>query len=115
MTIGERIKQRRLELGITQEELAKKAGYKSRSSVNKIELSRDLPLPKVKTVAKILECSPSYLLGWEDNNNIIESAETDVKLSNMDNRMKEYALKMNKLSHSEQELIMQMIDKLSEK
>lgn len=115
MTIGERIKQRRLELGITQEELAKKAGYKSRSSVNKIELSRDLPLPKVKAVAKILECSPSYLLGWEDNNIIIESAETDVKLSNMDNRMKEYALKMNKLSHSEQELIMQMIDKLSEK
>lgn len=115
MTIGERIKQRRLELGITQEELAKKAGYKSRSSVNKIELSRDLPLPKVKAVAKILECSPSYLLGWEDKNDIIESAETDVKLSNMDNRMKEYALKMNKLSHSEQELIMQMIDKLSEK
>ncbi|MBQ2397334.1 MAG: helix-turn-helix transcriptional regulator [Bacteroidales bacterium] len=115
MTIGERIKQRRLELGMTQDEVAKKAGYKSRSSVNKIELSRDLPLTKVKAVAKILECTPSYLLGWEDNNDIIESAETDVKLSNMDNRMKEYALKMDKLSKENQELIMQMIDKLSEK
>lgn len=41
MTIGERIRNRRIELNMTQEELAKKAGYKSRSSINKIELSRD--------------------------------------------------------------------------
>lgn len=39
MTIGERIKKRRLELGMTQDELAKKLGYKSRSSVNKLELN----------------------------------------------------------------------------
>ena len=66
MTIGERIKQRRLELGYTQDELAKKCGYKSRSSINKIELSRALPLPKVTLMAKALECSESYLMGWTD-------------------------------------------------
>ena len=48
MTIGERIKERRIELGYTQDELAKKCGYKSRSSINKIELSRNLPLPKIE-------------------------------------------------------------------
>ena len=54
MTVGERIKQRRLELGLSQDELAKKVGYKSRSSINKIELSRDLPLKKVELMAKAL-------------------------------------------------------------
>ena len=66
MTIGERIKQRRIELGYTQDELAKKCGYKSRSSINKIELSRALPLPKVTLMANALECSESYLMGWTE-------------------------------------------------
>ena len=68
MTVGERIKERRIELGMSQEELAKKCGYKSRSSINKIELARDLPLAKLTIAAKALECSPAYLLGWIDIN-----------------------------------------------
>ena len=112
MNVGDRIKKRRLELGLTQEELAKKAGYKSRSSINKIELSRDLPLPKVQEVARILDCSPSYLLGWEDKTNIIETAKTDVMLSNMDDKLKEYALKMAKLPKEKQDLVLKMIDEL---
>ena len=66
MTIGERIKYRREELGLTQEELAKKCGYKSRSSINKIELSRELPLKKISLMADALETTPSYLMGWEE-------------------------------------------------
>ncbi len=68
MTIGERIKDRREELGMTQEELAKKCGYKSRSSINKIELSRDLPIRKVSLMAEALYTTPGYLMGWEDIN-----------------------------------------------
>lgn len=67
MSIGDRIKSRRIELGMTQDELAKKCGYKSRTSINKIESSRDLPLRKVSVVAKALECSESYLMGWSDS------------------------------------------------
>lgn len=75
MTIGERIKEKRIELGYSQEELAKKCGYKSRSSINKIELSRDLPLKKVSLMASALDCSPAYLMGWkEDSISIIEAA-----------------------------------------
>lgn len=66
MTVGERIKQRRLELNLSQDELAKKVGYKSRSSINKIELARDLPLKKVELMAKALDTSPGYLMGWTD-------------------------------------------------
>ena len=69
MTIGERIRERRIELGMTQEELAKKAGYKSRSSINKIELSRDLPLKKIAQVAQALSISPSELAGWDNTVN----------------------------------------------
>jgi transcriptional regulator with XRE-family HTH domain len=67
MTIGQRIKQRREQLGLTQEELAKRVGYASRSSINKIELSRDLPLNKVAKMATALDTSPSFLMGWVDN------------------------------------------------
>ena len=67
MTIGDRIKQRRLELNMTQEELAKKAGYKSRSSIQKIESSRDLPIDKIEISAKSLDISPSYLMGWSND------------------------------------------------
>lgn len=74
--------------------------------------------PKTDTMQKIgdfLEVSVDYLMTGKEPEYTIEMAETDVALTNMEKRMKEYALKMNKLSHSEQELIMQMIDKLSEK
>ena len=37
MEIGDRIRKKREELGMSQEELAKKIGYRSRSSINKIE------------------------------------------------------------------------------
>ena len=47
--IGNRIKLRREELGLSQEILAKALGYTSRSSINKIELGyQDLPAKKIK-------------------------------------------------------------------
>lgn len=67
MDIGDRIKRRREELGLSQEELAQKVGYKSRSSVNKIELDgRGLPQNKIVLFAKALKTTPAYLMGWEE-------------------------------------------------
>lgn len=69
MDTGDRIKKRREELGMSQEELAKKVGYKSRSSVNKIEIDgRGLPQNKIVIFAKALETTPAYLMGWEEIN-----------------------------------------------
>lgn len=69
MDIGDRIKTRREALGMSQEELAKKVGYKSRSSVNKIEIDgRGLPQNKIVLFAKALETTPAYLMGWEEMN-----------------------------------------------
>ena len=67
MDIGERIKRRREELGMTQDELARAAGYKSRSSINKIEIDgRGIPQPKIEALAKALKVTPAYLMGWEE-------------------------------------------------
>ena len=66
-TIGGRIKQRREELQISQDELAKKLGYKSRSSINKIEVgSQNLTQPKIKALAIALETTPSFIMGWDE-------------------------------------------------
>lgn len=68
MTTGERIKKRRKELGLTQEELAKKLGNKSRASVCTVENDKeDLTTTRIRQYAEALECSPSYLMGWTDN------------------------------------------------
>ena len=71
MTIGERIKKRRLELKMTQEQLANKLGYKSKSSINKIEMdSRNLTQPKIKLIADALKTTPEYIMGWDEVSNL---------------------------------------------
>ena len=83
MTVGERIRQRRIELGLTQEELAKRLGYASRSSVNKMEVARDLPLKKVEAMANALMVTPSYLMGWEADIELLPGIMEYVKLSSL--------------------------------
>ena len=76
MDIGSRIKHKREMLKMSQEELAQKVGYKSRSSINKIELDgRGLPQSKIVAFAKALETTPAYLMGWEHEIDYI--AKTD--------------------------------------
>lgn len=71
MTIGDRIKSRREQLHMSQEELAVKIGYKSRSSVNKIELNQyNLKQSKIKLIADALETTPSYIMGWEETDSV---------------------------------------------
>lgn len=66
-TIGNRIRNRREELGLSQDELGKRLGYKSRSSINKIELDqRNLTQSKIKAIADALETTPSYIMGWDE-------------------------------------------------
>lgn len=67
MTMGERIKAARLKKGYTQSELAELLGYKSRSSINKIEVEgRDIPRSSIVKFAQVLDVTPSYLMGWEE-------------------------------------------------
>lgn len=68
LEIYKRIRARREELGISQEELAKRMGYKSRSSINKIEKGEnDIPQSKIVAFAKALRTTPEALMGWEQS------------------------------------------------
>lgn len=80
MTIGQRIKRRREELGMTQDELAKKCGYTSRSTINKIEKEcNNLKQNKIKIFADALDVSPSYILGFEEKE-IIKKAQEEANM-----------------------------------
>lgn len=65
--IGKRIKEKRESLGMTQEELAAKLGYKNKSSIAKIETgTNDIVQSKVVEFANILDTTVAYLMGWEN-------------------------------------------------
>lgn len=67
MKIGERIKSRREQLEMSQDELARRLGYKSRSSINKIENDASgLPQSKIVAIANALQTTPAFILGWEE-------------------------------------------------
>lgn len=67
MEIGERIAQRRRDLNMTQEDLALKLGYKSKSTINKIELGiNDVKQSKVIEFAQALDTTVQYLMGWDE-------------------------------------------------
>lgn len=66
-TIGSNIQSKRKELGITQEELAKRLGYKSKSTINKIEMGiNDVPQSKIVRFAEALCTTPAFLMGWNE-------------------------------------------------
>ena len=61
--VSKNIKELRKERNMTQDELAHKLGYKSRSSVNKIELGKqELTQKKIRVAAEVLGVTASYLL-----------------------------------------------------
>ena len=73
-TIGSRIRNRREELGLSQDELGKRLGYKSRSSINKIELDqRNLTQSKIKAIADALDTTPAYIMGWNEPNQKLDA------------------------------------------
>ena len=78
--IGKRIRNRRKELGISLNKMAELTGYKSRTSICKIEIGKDyITLPKIEKFADVLYLDVSYLLGIDNksknNNNISEKNE----------------------------------------
>ena len=57
--LSTRVRLRREQLGLSQEELARRMGYRSRSSITKLEKGiNDLPQSKVEELAQALETTP---------------------------------------------------------
>lgn len=83
MGMGEKIRQRRTALGMTQEELAEKLGVQ-KSAVAKYENGRvqNIKRAMIARMASVLECSPVWLMDLDDNMNPLDSRkseETDIQ------------------------------------
>lgn len=77
MNMSERIKEQRIRLGLTQEELGLKLGLQ-KSAIAKYENGRveNIKRSVIAKMAEVLECSPSYLMGWCDNLSGLESTNS---------------------------------------
>ena len=70
--IGKKIRFKREQLNMTQEELAKRLGYKSKTTIAKIENgTNDIVQSKVVDFANALDTTVAYLMGWEDEDHQI--------------------------------------------
>lgn len=77
MTKGERIKARREALGLSVGELAKHLN-KNRATVYRYENGdiEDMPITVLEPLAKALNTTPAYIMGWEEQPNDFESLLT---------------------------------------
>lgn len=67
MTIGERIRERRNELMMSQRDLCEKMGYSNHSTIGKIETNKvDIPQSRIVQFAEVLGVSVAYLMGWDE-------------------------------------------------
>ena len=85
MTIADRIRLKREQLNLSQDELAKRCGYADKTSISKIEnAGDDITLKKIKRIATALGVSHSYLMGWEDEGSDIDESNlstNDIELA----------------------------------
>lgn len=108
MTVGERIKQKRENINMSQEELARRMGYKDRSSISKIEKESDknLSLETIQKIADILNCSPLFLMGWS------EEEHYETKLSPQE---EEFIERYHRLDPYSRSIVENMIEALASK
>lgn len=108
-----RIRDRRIELGMTQDELAMKAGYTGRSSINKIECdARNVPIERLVMIATALRVTPQWLMGWEEEH---ESKEAEQQLDLLPrDRTEELIIRIYRtLSPEDKETVTKLIERLA--
>ena len=102
-TVGENILLMRKHLGWTQEELAKRMGYKSKSTINKIELGiNDIPQSKIVQFADVLGTTPAHLMGWDEE----KISPEEPKLSEGEKMLLDL---FRQVPEDQQKLVLQMI------
>lgn len=109
--VGQNILKKRKELKMTQEDLAKKLGYKSISAVAKIENGMNgLNQSKLARIAEILETSPSALMGWTRTEAEIDADMELLARIDRDEEFKKIARQYYAMSEKQQEYIRSMVE-----
>ncbi|MBC5689827.1 helix-turn-helix transcriptional regulator [Mediterraneibacter sp. NSJ-55] len=78
MEVNKLIKKRRTELGLTLKDVAAALGT-AESTVSRYESNniQNMGIDKIEALARVLQCSPAYLLGWEDEEPVTIAAHLD--------------------------------------
>lgn len=81
MHVGERIAHRRVELGLSQGDLAQRLGV-SRSTVYRYENGdiEKLPVTLLEPIARALRTSPTYFLGWDEPDSTDDTDTVDIPI-----------------------------------
>lgn len=111
MAVGDRIKETRIKKDISQTDLADKCGI-SKQTLYKYEnnIVTNIPLTTITTIAKALNVSEAYIMGWSSPK---DAGNKDLALSNMSERIKNYALLLSQMPSDQQEHIISLIDMLN--
>ena len=105
-TVGDRIFYYRRRIGMTQEELAEKMGYKSKSTINKIEKGiNDIPQRQIARFAEVLCTTPAHLMGWITE----EQKNPPIEESDLNDGEKILLDLFRQIPAEKQELVLQMI------
>lgn len=112
MNIGQRIKERRKEMGISADDLANRLG-KDRSTIYRYEKGdiENLPLDILEPIAAALSTTPQYLMGWDKTQNndaaIMQKQPINDGLSA---RKREFMQKVAKMSDDQLARLEQILD-----
>lgn len=92
MNTGDRIKQRRIELGLTADELANRIG-KSRATIYRYENGdiENMPTTILEPLAKALNTTPADLMGWGLSDNDIANAFISDDLENIIDNIRDFS------------------------
>lgn len=104
MSVGQRIKIAREQKDMTLEDVAKRCGT-TKQTIFKYEneIVTNIPYDKILLLSKALDVSPSYLFGWDENNN----SPTEPKLSEGEAKLIEL---FRKVTEDKQQMVLQMIE-----
>lgn len=108
MTLKERVKNLCKSNGVSMNQLEKELGFAT-GYISKLDKST----PNSKYIQKIADyfnVSVDYLMTGKETEFSIEMAQKDVALSNMEEKVKEYALKIAGLDKAKQDAIFALID-----
>ena len=110
MEIGEKIKQRRMQLGWSQRELARRMGYTNNSTIAKIEQGKvDVSQSRVVQFSQVLGCTIAYLMDWEETEKKNDQIVTLVTRLRMDDDFLKTVQKLNNLPQAQYEAVKQML------
>jgi len=107
MNMGDRIKEMRKKRGFTQEELAQKLGLKD-SAIAKYESGRveNIKRSVIAEMARVLDCSPVYLLCLDDSPVELAQPVSDFQLSELE---KAIILKYRRADNIDKEMVLRVL------